>query len=403
MAKFTVRPEVLKNCGVCIRSISDDTLVHIIALLDSVKNGIDRVSPDLIQTMDALIERTRRNKVRVAGLGQAADEIGRFYELAELNIVNHSGAVRDTGTSNGNADDTPDEDLNHHGKEEPSFWDNVKLFADLFSMSFWETLHLFGDIMQLLGAGGWEAITGWKDGYDWKEWFYQYVPNHVDDKTLLIIMTMLSSHSLPQEVSEQHLNSNIEAWKDYLSAHPNDFYIEHQGDMGGVKDDAGNVKAEIKYGNHTADYNACEVIAVYNALLAMHGGDSPQSFPALLYTFEQGGICAGGEFGTTPVALYVYFEKRGYDVKMLSGGKINAAKLGTMQEKYDTYILTTYNNADNVGDMVHTVSITAETIDGETKYQIHNASDTKTYDSLAEAVEGYNDGNGEPISVIGVR
>lgn len=295
--------------------------------------------------------------------------------------------------------------LDSHGNEDESFMNKLKLFAKIFGMSFEEVLHLSGDLIQLIGAGGWEAVTGWKDGYDWKEWAYRYVPNHVDDQTLLLVLTLLSAHSLSPKVSQQHLESNTEAWEEYLKLHPDDYYIEHQEDMRdkGDPQKPNNIKDGLHYGNHEAYYNSCEVIAVYNALLALHDGNSPTGFPELLCTFEQGGICADGEFGTAPTALYVYFEKRGYEAKMLSGKQIKDSKLNNMQKEYDTYILTAYNDGDDLGEMIHTVSITAEAIDGETKYQIHNASDTAIYDSLAEAVGGFHGGNGEPISIIGVR
>lgn len=274
-----------------------------------------------------------------------------------------------------------------------SAWDKIRTLAEILGMSSVQTMSLFLDLVKILGSGLWEAGTGWIDGYNWEEWLYEYVPNHVHDATLLAVFTLLSMDKVSSTNIASHYQDNLVGWETYSNKYPGDVYIEHQGDMEDI----------LYYGNHTADYNACEVIAVYNVLVAMNDGTSPTSFPELLANFEGNGIVLGGEFGTDPTALYLYLDSNGYDVDMLYGESVKDSKLERMQSDYDTYILTAYNDADNLGEMIHTVSITTENIDGQVKYVIHNAGDSTQYDSLAEAVNGYNDGTGEPISVIGVK
>lgn len=155
---------------------------------------------------------------------------------------------------------------------------------------------------------------------------------------------------------------------------------------------------DLYYGNHDAAYNACEVIATYNALCALNDGQSPVTFPELLNTFEETGIAAKGEFGTSPVALHLYLQSQGYESKMISGKQMSSHAITGIQDQYDTYILTAYNDANDLGQMIHTISITKE----NEGYVMHNAGDTTVYQSLEEAINGYNDGMGASISLIGV-
>ena len=85
---------------------------------------------------------------------------------------------------------------------------------------------------------------------------------------------------------------------------------------------------------------------------------------------------------------------------MLAGDKISSSQVSNMSKNYDTYIMTTYNNKSNLGSQIHTVSITKE----NGVYVVHNDYEgTKSYSSLEAAVSGYKDGNGEPISLIGIK
>lgn len=268
----------------------------------------------------------------------------------------------------------------------------IKKLARVLEMSLTDTLHFVLDVIQLLGAGGWEAVTGWKDGYDWKSWAYNYVPKHVDDQTLLTVLFLMSVSGMPSDIIRQHNEHNLVEWESYLKMHPDDRFIEHQSHM-----------QKILYGKYNASYNACEVIAVYNALLFLNAGQAPVRFPDLLSSFEETGICAKGAFGTSPLALDRYIEISGYETDMLIGRKINDSKLRKLQSDYRTYILTIYNDENDLGEAIHTVSITESENDGKNRYSIHNAGEEKTFLSLADAVFGYHQGKGEPISVIGVR
>lgn len=283
---------------------------------------------------------------QIAGI---ANLIALRYETAENKILGnpsidaYGNMLDDVAGKSAESDDISD--LKITRSKDKSAWDKICTLADILGMSLWQAINLFMDLVQIFGAGLWEAGTGWIDGYDWEEWLYEYVPNHVNDASLLAIFTLLTLNNMPAFTILEHYVVNLVGWNKYMENHSTEVYIEHQSAMEGI----------LYYGRHTASYNACEVIAVYNALVAMNDGVSPVDFPTLLATFEGNGIMLEGDFGTDPTALYLYLDANGYDV------------------------------------------------DNETKYVIHNAGDDTFYDSLADAVNSYNDGNGEPISVIGIK
>lgn len=407
MSDFSVNIKQLRKNGNRINGISDGTVKNVIDVICQVQDGIENISKALRLPLENIymnLTSVQKNARQIAGI---ANLIAMRYETAENNIM---GTVTiDTiddvvGTA---ADDTDgatlgaDNGVNITRSKDKSAWDKICTLADILGMSAWQTLNLFLDLVQILGAALWEAGTGWMDGYDWESWLYEYVPNHVNDATLLAIFTLLTMDNMSISTIFEHYELNLDGWEKYQEKYPDDVYIEHQWAM----------KDILYYGRHTADYNACEVIAVYNALAAMNGGVSPVDFPTLLATFEGNGIMLKGDWGTDPTALYLYFDANGYDVDMLYGGSITDSKLNKMEGKYETYILTAYNDGNNLNEQIHTISITAEEVDGETKYVIHNAgNDTyesdgtyKYYDSLADAVNSYNDKKSEPISVIGIK
>ncbi len=405
MAEFSVNVRELRQNGNRINEIADETIKNVIDTICMVQEGIDNISNDLRAPLNDIYMKlvtVQKSTRQIAGI---ANLIALRYETAENNILGnpsidvYGNMLDDTAGKSAESDDTSD--LKITRSKDKSAWDKICTLADILGMSVWQAFNFFLDLVQIFGAGLWEAGTGWIDGYDWEEWLYEYVPNHVNDASLLAVFTLLTLDNMPGFTISEHYVLNLVGWNEYMGNHSNEVYIEHQSAM----------KDLLYYGKYTADYNACEVIAVYNALVAMNDGVSPVDFPTLLATFEGNGIMLKGYFGTDPTSLYLYFDANGYDVDMLYGGSIKDSKLDKMQEKYDTYILTAYNDGDNLGEQIHTISITAEEVDNETKYVIHNAGDDTFnddetyvyYDSLADAVNSYNDGNGEPISVIGIK
>ncbi len=107
-----------------------------------------------------------------------------------------------------------------------------------------------------------------------------------------------------------------------------------------------------------------------------------------------------GYMGTAPDMLEMYFRENDYETKMISGEDINSKNIDKLNQEYDAYIITTFNEKDNIMKQVHTMSITRL---GK-KYKMHNDYEgNKEYNSLKEAIYGYRKGSGEPISIIGIR
>ena len=72
--------------------------------------------------------------------------------------------------------------------------------------------------------------------------------------------------------------------------------------------------AALPYGRYTMDYNGCEVLAAYNALLTL-GEAAP--LPEVSAWFERRGLFLGGAWGTHVLALPEFFKARGFIVETL--------------------------------------------------------------------------------------
>ena len=197
--------------------------------------------------------------------------------------------------------------------------------------------------------------------------------------------------------------------------------------------------------------NTCEVIAVYNAMHFLasqgsHDGDATggnvgtdsgnvgadgekhsrktlPGFPELLRTFSKKGIAYKGMFGTNPKALKNYLIRKGYKVEELKVSELKKGNCKRVEKEYKAYILTTFNEGHNPFSMVHTMCVTREDganisdkvmkdmpqdkgdmIDHSSEgyvFQLHNDYEgSKTYPTLYDAITGYNNGKGNPITLL---
>lgn len=229
---------------------------------------------------------------------------------------------------------------------------------------------------------------------------------HISDPQMINILEFLKSGISKKRVKEHYIN-NSEAWKQkkcQLLDNGGSFpYMERQRDLKDFKFGHANAvwrRLFFEGNKMMANNNCCEVMAVYNALTFLGNGVPTIDFPVLLKDFECNGIVLHGCFGTSPKTICKYLSDKGYNVHMLMGEDINESSLCGMQESYDTYILTAYNEKGHIESMIHTVSITFDA----GKYYIHNSCDDrgKGYDTLYNAVEGFGYGKSDAICVIGV-
>ncbi|MBR3524438.1 MAG: hypothetical protein IKO11_01200, partial [Lachnospiraceae bacterium] len=153
---------------------------------------------------------------------------------------------------------------------------------------------------------------------------------------LTLVFFRLFSGRLGKKRREEQLVQNRQVWKDLAP----EGFIEHQyklREMGYGHAGALGRKLFFHGNKLTAADNACEVIAVYNALLVL---GEEADFPQLLFDFSCRGICFGGVFGTNPAALVRYLKKRGLQTETVRGGRIRAERLRELENGYEVFIFT---------------------------------------------------------------
>lgn len=233
------------------------------------------------------------------------------------------------------------------------------------------------------------------------DWLKAYIPRYISEDTLIYVMSLISV-PLDYNTIQQHLVHNREQWLKYLKDGDIllDGYIEKQ-----------EILTNMYYGFYkeslSADYNSCEIIALYNALYAVNGGvaDPKYDFPELIAQIEGRGACLKGYFGTSPIILEEYIKDEGYDYKTLQGDDArDEKKLYELQTEYDTYIVTVYNDKTDITGAIHTMCITESIVDGKKKYILRNDNeDTAAQASIYDCMEVYNEGKSKTICIIGIR
>ncbi len=118
---------------------------------------------------------------------------------------------------------------------------------------------------------------------------------------------------------------------------------------GYINDQNYGAVSKLKLGSRTMDYNGCEVIAAYNAMLTL---GEKRDIRGIAYHFENDGQMLGGEFGTNPYAIKRFFVQNGYKVKTLEGEDITDKKI----PRADSYVLSFWNDKD-IQDALHTVAM----------------------------------------------
>ncbi len=274
-----------------------------------------------------------------------------------------------------------------------------------------DDIRLTGDLMEFYlrfcEYCGEKYLYNWTDT-EINDWINSYVPNYVNDETLIYVMTLMSD-PLDKDTIDSHLQHNRELWLRYLK----------EGGGTGIYDcifedgyvDGQKYLDEMYYGVNggpiSASENACEIIALYNALYSINDGVTlPRyDFPELIAQIEGSGPCLNGILGTSPVIMEEYLKDEGYNIKTLEGKDArNVGKLEELQDEYDTYIVTLYNDENDVSGCVHTMCITSVETDGNIKYIIRNdgKANTVPQDSIYDCLEAYKEGESKTICIIGV-
>lgn len=199
---------------------------------------------------------------------------------------------------------------------------------------------------------------------------------------------------LTWKVSEKRIAKNKEANMRVFAAAENasesfyrrNQYIENQREWG-----------DIRFGASTMKFSGCEIIATYNALLSLGREMTEKEMMELISIYERKGAVLWGYWGTLPTAIWNYFKDRGYDAAMTDS--LEQTEINAIGDRYDTIVITVYNNADNIMEQIHTINVSKNE---EGKFFRHN-SPAGPYDSLWEAIGDMSQGHAKPISVIGIK
>lgn len=285
------------------------------------------------------------------------------------------------------------------------FWQNIKNVTGNTAFISKCGVNVAVDVAELMfwlpEYAGEKYIYKWEDR-EFYEWICNYVPSHISDGSVIYAMTLLSP-PLDDETIRNHLIYNRINWKNHMSDKHFlvDGYIDNQHSL---KD----MYYGVDGGPKTADGNSCEIVALYNALYSLnHGVDSSKhDFPELIAQIEANGPCINGIWGTSPFIIMCYLQDEGYKVKLYDGKKARKEKnIQALERDYDTYIVTVYNDKNDVNAMIHTMCITKTEMDGKEKYNIWNTLDDnkiEPQDSISDCLNAYENGNSQTICIMGV-
>ena len=231
-----------------------------------------------------------------------------------------------------------------------------------------------------------------------KKIFAGFIPRYIPVRVIAVYLRLLSV-PMPRSIRKKHLQDNRAAWKVIRQKAIQGGYIENQSLLTGMR-----------FGNAKASFNCCEAIAAANVLRAVanqkkSGSSGAQhiilsDFATVLFDFEQRGLVLGGFFGTATDIIVSYLKDKGLYTEELWGHAINRTRTEQLTKDYDAFVLTMYNDADNIFAQVHTVCITKQ----GTKYAVHNAGmPGRRFLSLYEAIRGAHKEKGKEILLVGVK
>lgn len=179
--------------------------------------------------------------------------------------------------------------------------------------------------------------------------------------------------------------------------------IEHHLDK--IEKDKGFIENQklyndMYYGVTTMAETGCEVIAVYNALVALllneSGSAGAPSLPKLISIFENSGIMMAGQFGTGPKAIVDFFRKRGIEVRIA----YDQSRYGIISRERAASIIMIFNNKDRLHDAIHTMCITRD----RDYLVLHNLKDRPVrFSSMKELIAKSGvKGKAQGIMIVGI-
>ena len=138
--------------------------------------------------------------------------------------------------------------------------------------------------------------------------------------------------------------------------------------------------AALPYGRYTMDYNGCEVLAAYNALLTL-GEAAPLG--EVSAWFERRGLFLGGAWGTHVLALPEFFKARGFAVETLY------REFDGAFSRVPAAVFSFWNDAKRLRSGLHTVALAHAGGGRLAVYNLRGADKDRNlqYHSVAELTE----------------
>lgn len=214
------------------------------------------------------------------------------------------------------------------------------------------------------------------------------IPNKIDNATVINVLDLMRKQQKAiKKDFTAHLTKNEEAFKKHVSViTKNKGFVEDQ-----------NSYTDMAYGDATMQYSGCEIFATYNAIYSITG-KAAMSLAKMISEYEKDGMVLSGKFGTAPKAIKDFLDKHGYKTEMTT----NEADFDNFGKKFQSLILTMYNDKDDISKEVHTVNISKEA----GKYIAHNVYCNGKVVGPEASVMGLigkmNGGKAKGISLIGV-
>ena len=161
----------------------------------------------------------------------------------------------------------------------------------------------------------------------------------------------------------------------------------------------------VKLGKKDMNYAGCEVMATYNARLALGENMTANELTELISAYERNGLVLQGGWGVSPKAIYNYFREQEYDAALETS--LNKEDINTIGDTYDTIIISFFNHRNDVTKGIHTINISKD----RNEYICHNAyyledgayQEWRNPGSLWKTVLKLSGGDAKPISIIGIN
>lgn len=215
------------------------------------------------------------------------------------------------------------------------------------------------------------------------------IPGKVSNKLVLHVFELMRKHQkLQKNDFRDAIRKNQAAFKNHAeSIQKAKGYIEDQ-----------NRYEDMSYGKSTMKFSGCEIFATFNAMFTLNGKHEID-LPLLINEYEKDGMVLSGKFGTSPKAISDLLTRKGYKTVMTSEEK----EFDSLGNKYASFILTMYNNIEDIRDEVHTIHISKDAKGQFSGHNVYcNGKVVGPAKSISSLISMFNGGKSKGICLIAV-